>query len=393
MGKIFKSLALAVVCIFLLKGPASAEDTLLLFKDIEVHGFASTSYNYNFHNPVSPTNGNSQNRVYDRESNTFRFDNGELVLVKETPKVGEVGFRTDLNFGSSYPGINASNGGLGNANGARVDDFDVQQGYVSYNAPIGSGLQIDMGKFATHIGAELMSGHDGWNYNHSRSYLFGYANPFVHAGVRAGYSINDDLSVLGMIANDPLGQEVDNNTGKAYGFQVAYSGLNNVSIVLNWAGGNTAGNTNGNTVDLAWANFWDSVIDIELNDKTLLQLNIDYANREGTSNTVVGGDSNWWGASGILRHDCNDWFSMNLRGEFFSDIHGTQTSVGANFNQTAGQQLFSLTITPEFRISQNLLFRVEYRHDDSTRFAFMDRNNNQLNSSQDTIAANALFHF
>ncbi|MDP6231236.1 MAG: outer membrane beta-barrel protein, partial [Nitrospinaceae bacterium] len=163
--------------------------------------------------------------------------------------------------------------------------------------------------------------------------------------------------------------------------------------VLNWAGGNTAGNTNGNTVDLAWANFWDSVIDIELNDKTLLQLNIDYANREGTSNTVVGGDSNWWGASGILRHDCNDWFSMNLRGEFFSDIHGTQTSVGANFNQTAGQQLFSLTITPEFRISQNLLFRVEYRHDDSTRFAFMDRNNNQLNSSQDTISANALFHF
>ena len=389
MGKIFKSLALAVVCIFLLKGPASAEDTLILFKDIEVHGFAATSYNYNFHNPATPTDGNSQNRVYDRASNTFQFDNGELVLVKETPKVGDVGFRTDLNFGSSYPYMNASNGTAMNLQ----NDFDVQQGYVSYNAPIGSGLQIDMGKFATHIGAELIDGHDGWNYNHSRSYLFGYANPFVHAGVRAGYSINDDLSVLGMIANDPLGQEVDNNTGKAYGFQVAYSGLNNVSIVLNWAGGNTAGNTNGNTVDLAWANFWDSVIDIELNDKTLLQLNIDYANREGTSNTVVGGDSNWWGASGILRHDCNDWFSMNLRGEFFSDIHGTQTSVGGNFNQTAGQQLFSLTITPEFRINQNMLFRVEYRHDDSTRFAFMDRNNNQLNSSQDTIAANALFHF
>ena len=386
MGKIFKSLALAVVCIFLLKGPASAEDTLLLFKDIEVHGFASTSYNFNFHNPQNPTNGNSQNRVYDRESNTFRFDNGELVLVKETPKVGEVGFRTDLNFGSSYPGINASNGGI--SNGTRVDDFDVQQGYVSYNAPIGSGLQIDMGKFATHIGAELMSGHDGWNYNHSRSYLFGYANPFVHSGVRASYSLSDDLSVLGMVANHPLGSEVDNNNGKALGAQIAYTVSDNLSIVLNWAGGNTGA---GNAVQ--HANFWDSVIDIGLTDKTLLQLNIDYANREGTSNTVVGGDSNWWGASGILRHDCNDWFSMNLRGEFFSDIHGTQTSVGANFNQTAGQQLFSLTITPEFRISQNLLFRVEYRHDDSTRFAFFDRNNNQLNSSQDTMAAQALFHF
>ena len=388
MGKIFKSLALAVVCIFLLKGPASAEDTLLLFKDIEVHGFASTSYNFNFHNPQNPTNGNSQNRVYDRESNTFRFDNGELVLVKETPKVGEVGFRTDLNFGSSYPGINASNGGLGNANGARVDDFDVQQGYVSYNAPIGSGLQIDMGKFTTHIGAELIDGHDGWNYNHSRSYLFGYANPFVHSGVRASYSLSDDLSVLGMVANHPLGSEVDNNNGKALGAQIAYTVSDNLSIVLNWAGGNTGA---GNAVQ--HANFWDSVIDIELNDKTLLQLNIDYANQEGTSNTVDAGDSNWWGASGILRHDCNDWFSMNLRGEFFSDIHGTRTSQNANFNQTAGQQLFSFTVTPEFRINQNMIVRVEYRHDDSTRFAFMDQNNSQLESSQDTLAANALFHF
>jgi hypothetical protein len=384
-----------VVCIFLLKGPASAEDTLLLFKDIEVHGFASTSYNYNFENPATPTNGNSQNRVYDRDANTFKFDNGELVLVKETPKVGDVGFRTDLNFGSSYPGINASNGGAGTP----TDDFDVQQGYVSYNAPIGSGLQIDMGKFATHIGAELMSGHDGWNYNHSRSHLFGFANPFVHAGVRAGYSINDDLSVLGMIANDPLGQEVDNNTGKALGAQIAYSGLNNVSIVLNWAGGNTAGNTNGNTVDLAWANFWDSVIDIELSDKTLLQLNIDYANQEGTSNYKAGDDAEWWGASGILRHDCSDWFSMNFRAEFFSDMHGTRTSLNTTYGGSAattidrGQKLFSFTVTPEFRISQNLLFRVEYRHDDSTAFAFMDGNNNQLNSSQDTIAANALFHF
>ena len=44
MGKIFKSLALAVVCIFLLKGPASAEDTLILFKDIEVHGFSTVNF-------------------------------------------------------------------------------------------------------------------------------------------------------------------------------------------------------------------------------------------------------------------------------------------------------------------------------------------------------------
>ncbi len=390
MGKIFKSLALAVVCIFLLKGPASAEDALILFKDIEVHGFAATSYNYNFHNPATPTDGNSPNRVYDRASNTFQFDNGELVLVKETPKVGDIGFRTDLNFGSSYPYMNASNGGAAN----KTNDFDVQQGYVSYNAPIGSGLQIDMGKFTTHIGAELIDGHDGWNYNHSRSYLFGYANPFVHSGVRAGYSLSDDLSVLGMVANHPLGSEVDNNNGKALGAQIAYTVSDNLSIVLNWAGGNTGA---GNAVQ--HANFWDSVIDIGLTDKTLLQLNIDYANQEGSSNYTAGDDAEWWGASGILRHDCSDWFSMNFRAEFFNDMHGTRTNLNTTYGGSAattidrGQKLFSFTVTPEFRINQNMLFRVEYRHDDSTAMAFMDQNNNQLNRSQDTIAANALFHF
>ena len=100
---------------------------------------------------------------------TFKFDTGELVLKKDATNIGDVGFRTDLSFGFSSPKTNKATG----TNGASTDDdFDLQIGFVQYNAPIGKGLLIDFGKFATHVGAEVMDGYDGWNYTFSRSFLF-----------------------------------------------------------------------------------------------------------------------------------------------------------------------------------------------------------------------------
>lgn len=381
MKYFMKGFLILLFGLFVLRGNASADSALELLKDIEVHGFVSTSYNYNFHNPATPTTGNTSNRIFDQDSNSFKFDVGELVFVKETPDVGDVGFRTDLDFGSSVPNTVSGRGA--------TDDFDIQQGYVSYNAPIGSGLQIDMGKFITHIGAEVIEGHDGWNYNYSRSFLFGLAIPFVHTGIRAGYNLTNEISIMGMIANG-FGTDVDTNNDKTIGFQLGIAPSDNISFLLNWAGGNVnAGTVNNNN----YRSVWDLVLDVGLTDRLLFQLNIDYGTQDAISTVVANGDATWWGIAGILRHDCSDSFSMNLRAEFFGDDDGTQSSVGSVNNRTSGQHLWEFTITPEFRINQNLIFRVEYRHDESTRFAFNDENNNQLNSSQDTIAANALFYF
>ena len=41
-------------------------------------------------------------------------------------------------------------------------------------------LQLDVGKFVTPIGAEVIESQDNWNY--TRSILFGYAIPFYHVG-------------------------------------------------------------------------------------------------------------------------------------------------------------------------------------------------------------------
>ncbi|PIQ96574.1 MAG: hypothetical protein COV67_08920 [Nitrospinae bacterium CG11_big_fil_rev_8_21_14_0_20_56_8] len=359
---------------------AYADSAVELMKDVKVHGFASASYNYNFHNPANPRNGNSTNRIFDRDSNTFKFDVGELVLVKAPSEPGDIGFRTDLTYGFSVPEVAKSTASAGDV---QTHDFDLQQGYVSYIAPIGSGLTLHFGKFITLIGAEVIEGYDGFNYNWSRSFLFGLAIPFTHTGVRADYTINDKLTIRGMVTNG-WDQTTDDNNDKSFHLQVAYSVLDNVSLLVNWSGGgvNAAGNNTSN-----YRNLWDVVMDIALTEDTLLQMNFDYGTQENASLTSANADAVWWGVAGILRHNYNKWFSMNLRGEFFNDDHGFRANVAG------GQKLWEVTLTPEFRINQNMVFRVEYRHDASTQFAFFDRNNNQTESSQNTIGANALFFF
>ena len=69
----------------------------------------------------------------------------------------------------------------------------VQQAYASVLAPVGRGMQIDVGKFNTPIGAEPTETAYNWNY--SRSLLFAWAAPYYHMGVRAALPVSDTVTV------------------------------------------------------------------------------------------------------------------------------------------------------------------------------------------------------
>jgi len=386
MKKLFKNFLLALVGVVFLMGTGKAyadtDDTIALkvLKGVELHAFAAASYSYNTNNPADRTNAF---RVFDTDDNTFKFDAGELVLLKDAEKQGDAGFRIDLSFGFSQPDVNKSSPdpsitipGQGTFSVNR-EDFDVQQGYVTYNAPIGNGLVIDAGKFITHIGAELMDGYDGFNYNISRSWGFSYG-PFTHTGIRASYTINDKVSVLAMMSNS-WDTTVDDNAGKVVGTQIALTPWKGISIYGNWVGGleKSAGVTDG------WRDLFDVVIDIELTDSTVL--NMDILHGTMANGVVVGADANWWGFSGILHQGINKWLSANLRGEFFND--------GDGFRSGLAQKLYSITFTPEARLTKNFVFRAEYRHDHSNVLAFGNRDGANRDNTQDTLSAQAIFFF
>jgi len=363
---------------FGLVSTAYADSALELIKDIEVHGFATSSYSYNFAQPSNRTNAL---RVYDFDDNSFKLDNAEIVLKRDATEIGDVGFRLDMTYGFSGPQVNKSAGGpaVGAAD-VTDDDFDLQIGFVQYNAPIGTGLLIDVGKFATHIGAEVMDGYDGYNYTFSRSFLFNLG-PFTHTGVRVQYAVSDTVGLLAMVSN---GQDntTDNNNAKGFGGQVSWAMTENAVVYLNYFGSAEAQTDQANNSD-DLRNYFDVVADIRLCKQLSLNLNAVY----GSENNATGpntGNNTWWGFSGIARYDVNDWFSLNFRGQTFHDQDGARSGTI--------QKLWAMSLTPEVRINSNMVVRAEYRHDESDSTSFTDRHGNGQ-YTQNTLAFNALFYF
>ncbi|NIQ01665.1 MAG: outer membrane beta-barrel protein, partial [Nitrospinaceae bacterium] len=359
-------------------------------------GFVSSSYNYNFNKPASQTNCGVAPlqfcvRIFDQDANSFKLDNTELVFLKEAEDTGDIGFRFDLTFGFSLPeGAQRARSSATQPAPAGLatddDDFDLQQAYVTWKAPVGKGLQLDLGKFVTHVGAEVFSGYDGWNMNFSRTYVFGWGIPFNHTGLRATYQVSDLITVMGMVANNWEEDGVsDNNTDKTFGGQIAISPSDTIGVLINWVGGNQgSGQTAPISTNNNWRNIFDIVVDIALTNQWSLQLNADYGAEEN-ANTATGGTAKWGGFAGIIRYDVNKWFSMNVRGAHFIDEDGFR--LGA-----ANNRLWEVTVTPEFRVMENMVIRFEYRHDGSNLNIFEDQNG-LGKDSQDTVAMNALIHF
>src|SRR5207244_956039 len=71
---------------------------------------------------------------------------------------------------------------------------NIEEAYGSYMAPVGEGLQFDVGKFVTNAGAEVIEAKDDWNY--TRSLLFQLAIPFYHTGVRMTFAPNSTISLM-----------------------------------------------------------------------------------------------------------------------------------------------------------------------------------------------------
>jgi len=123
------------------------------YDEIAVNGFVTASYSYNANRPESGTN---QFRVFDFDDNTFKVDGAELVLQKAVSKPGETGFRVDAVAGGSIPRVSAAAGLFRDSTG-KAQDFDLQQAFVSWIAPVGSGLRFDVGKYVTHLGYEVIA--------------------------------------------------------------------------------------------------------------------------------------------------------------------------------------------------------------------------------------------
>ena len=339
------------------------------FDEIAINAFVSTAYIYNANRPAT---GINSYRVFDFNDNSFNLDVAELVVQIAPSKPNDAGFRVDFTAGNSIPQIAKSQD-------QTVAQFDLQQAFVSYIAPIGSGLRFDVGKYITHMGYEVIEGYDGYNDNYSRSILFGYAIPFTHTGVKASYAFSSKVAAMVGVVN---GWDLvrDNNRSKSIAAQLALTPVAPLSLFLNWIGGpELAGNNHTNR------NVFDLVAILKPTTRLTLGLNGDYGKESGTSLVNPGSDATWKGVAGYATLGLTDKFSVALRGETLHDDGGVRFGTGTKTTLSEG------TFTPAYKFTDHVLLRGEVRFDKANqpilakRATFADK--------QTTVGANFIFTY
>jgi hypothetical protein len=347
------------------KATATAVATIPKWFDlIALNAFVSSAYQYNGNRPTSGTNSY---RVFDFNDNSFNLDVAELVVQIAPSKPNDAGFRVDLAGGNSIPQVSK-------AQDQTVAQFDLQQVFASYIAPLGSGLRFDVGKYVTHMGYELIEGYDGYNDNYSRSILFGYAIPFTHTGVKASYAFSSKLAGMVEVVN---GWDLvhDNNRAKSVGAQLALTPVAPLSVFLNWISGAELANDNHSR-----RNVFDIAATLKPTSILTLGVNGDYGMEDGTSQVTPGSDAKWMGIAGYATVAATSKFSIALRGETFHDDGGTRLGT------TTKATLSELTLTPAYKFTNHVVLRGEARFDKANQPILAD--GGAFNDNQKTLGIN-----
>ncbi|MBK8598898.1 MAG: porin [Holophagales bacterium] len=341
------------------------------YETVSVNAFVTTSWSWNFNRPASGTN---QLRVFDFDDNSIKVDGAELVLQKVASAPGEAGFRVDAVAGASIPRVSAA-AGLFRDDDGTAGDFDLQQAWVSYVAPVGSGLRFDAGKFGTHCGYEVIEGYDGYNDNATRSFLFGYAEPASHTGLKATYALSGTLSAMVEVVNG-WDNVKDSNSSKSVGGQLALALPSNASLAFNFMVGPERAGVNGDN-----RTFLNLVGSWKLGTSSALGLDAVWAAEENAAGP--GQDATWGGVALYGRLGLSPSFALVLRAEVFDDPEGVRTGTP--------QTLSELTLTPELKVAPGLVLRADLRLDRSSRDVFEKEAG--LTGTQPTFLLNALYSF
>ncbi len=311
--------------------PAAANPVIEFFKQTEVSGLVDAYYLW------SANEEPLQLRNFDVQHNAFTLNYAEIAIGKPVSDTSRAGFRLDFGAGETAEMVNAFEPG-----GTDYLKY-VQQAYVSYLAPVGSGLTLDFGKFVTPAGAEVIENKD--NFNYSRGLLFSLAIPYYHTGARLGYAVNDRVSVTGFLLNG-WNNVIENNDAKTVGVSLSLKPTEKVGVIANYlVGEEFADEDNGGTRNLV-----DVVVSFAATDQLSVLGNVDYG-----KDSLEGLDADWYGVALGAKYQLTDALAIAPRYEYFKDDDGFATGVA--------QALQEVTLTAEYKATGGLITRFEFRTD------------------------------
>jgi len=349
-------------------------------------------YAYNFNDPIGRVN---LLRAYDISSNAFSLNQADIVLenAADVANGKRFGARLDLQFGQATETLQGNA-----ANEPRPEIYrNIFQAYGTYVVPIGSGLSVDFGKWASSLGMEGNYTQDQINY--SRSYWFDFL-PFYHMGARLHYQFNNKFGVNYWITNGTQQTEPFNGyKDEMFGFVLTPK--KNISWTVNYYLGQEHPDfqfvTNGpsNLPTFQGAPFepivnppsgklhiFDSYATWNATNRLTLAAEVDYViERLYTTSTPSHDD----GGAAYFRYQLTPKIALAARSEYLSDYGGLYTG--------KTQALKEATATFEYKFSQGFLMREEWRRDWSNQPYFFSDTLGLLKNSQTTATIGLVWWF
>lgn len=349
-------------------------------------------YAFNFDRPIGRVN---LLRAYDVSSNAFSLNQADVV-VEDAPDAAHgkrFGGRLDLQFGQATETLQGNA-----ANEPRPEIYrSIFQAYGTWVAPVGSGLQIDFGKWASSLGIEGNYTKDQVNY--SRSFWFNFL-PFYHMGVRTHYQVTSALGLSYWVTNGTQQTEPFNNYKDELAGFVLQPAKN-----LTWTSNYYLGQEHPDFQFVS--NGPSSLPTIQgmpfqpLTDAPTGKLNIldNYATWNLTSRLTLAAEGDYVverlfttsapahtdGGAAYASYQLTPRIGLGARGEYLSDRGGLFSG--------ATQALKETTATLDFKLAASVMMFDEVRHDWSNQAYFLTDRLGNLARQQTTASVGLVFWY
>ena len=330
---------------------------------VDFSGWIATSYNHRLYD-TGDNNGNSNGTgppstspmpisapsfPFHKDANTFALDQVWFVIDKAPTEESRAGFHVDLNWGKM--------------NNAYGQDDNLYSAYVSYLAPIGSGVQFDAGVLPTLLGAEVAA--QNANFNITRGLVYGM-QPITHTGIIASGEIAPGLSLAFGVVNDVFSDpSIDESQAKVFTGQLKYTG-DSMTAALSYIVGQAGQSKNATihpndpncrTSSTSECNtaIVDLVLTADPSDSVSMWLNLDWASTNGND----AANRNDVGIAVATRVAITDSTGIAGRVEFVAAAIDGDSATGKDTDEHMG----SLTGTVDHALTEDLTLRGEARWD------------------------------
>ena len=339
---------------------------------VTLHGLVDVYYSHNAtnYNNDRPGGGNALH-TFDLTDNAFVLS---LVMIDLSAGAGDAGAHVRLGFGPVADWM-ASLGNVGPpspvpppADASR----NLLEAYLTYRK---NAWDLDLGKFLTDFGLEVLDGREDWNY--SRSFLTTYAIPHDHTGLRVRYLFGPGSQATFFICDGWNNGTILTHYDKNYGGQLSLRPLEGLSLRLNATYGDGVAPLSRRVGELIAV--WKA--DAEFS------FAMDYALAQNDSKLPnVPGDA-WSSLVLYARFQPDPVWALSIRGEDYIDHDGFTTGSAADLREG--------TVTLEHSLAAQLTLKLEGRYDWAVDTLGLGQKMPVFNGSPDqtTVTLGALYGF